>query len=111
MKKYILITTEGTSIAPNENTYVENCQVLGEIMAENPVHAIDRFFNEQPWACQAGFSHENIICKQILSQENKTDLKKIIDYLWNDELKFYQENGYPSDHIFKTLENIKALIS
>lgn len=111
MKQYILITTEGNSIAPNENIYVENCQVLGEIKAENETHAIEIFFNEQPWASQAGFSHENIICKQILSQENKADLKKIIDYLWHDELKLYQENEHSSDHIFKTLARIKNLIS
>lgn len=29
MNEYIIYTTEGHTIAPNENVEVENCQVLG----------------------------------------------------------------------------------
>ena len=38
---------------------------------------------------------------------NKNDLKKVLDYLWNDEEKNYEESDKPSGHIFKTLQRLK----
>ena len=36
------------------------------------------------------------------------DLKKVVDYLWSDEEKHYEESDKPSDHIFRTLQTLKV---
>ena len=41
MKQYIIYTTEGYTIAPNENVEIENCQVLGEASGNTPDEAKD----------------------------------------------------------------------
>ena len=37
----------------------------------------------------------------------RSDLKRVVDYLWNDEEKHYEESDKPSGHIFKTLQRLR----
>lgn len=39
------------------------------------------------------------------------DLRRILDYLWKDEQKHFEESGCPKDHIFKSLERIKKILN
>lgn len=110
MKEFILITTEGYTIAPNEDIEIENCQVLGIVKAEDETSSIDILFRENPWICDAGFTREKIISKPLLTEESINAIKAVVDYPWLDEQKHCEEWDYPSNHIFRVLEKLKALI-
>lgn len=40
-------------------------------------------------------------------KEFKNNIKEVVEYLWKDEKKHYQESEKPKDHIFLTLKAIK----
>ena len=40
----------------------------------------------------------------------QNDLKKVVDYLWADEEKHYEESDKPGGHIFRTLRTLKATL-
>jgi len=42
--------------------------------------------------------------KQLSSDD---DIRKIIDYLWDDEERHWMECEHPSDHIFHSLRRLK----
>jgi len=37
----------------------------------------------------------------------RNDLKKVVDYLFADEERHYEESDKPKGHIFKTLQKLK----
>ena len=65
MNKYIIYTTEGHTIAPNENVEVENCQLLGEACGNNPNEAKENLIKNNPWIIKAGFAPTEFIIKQL----------------------------------------------
>ena len=38
-------------------------------------------------------------------------LEKVIDYLYSDELKHYNEEGGPEDHVFESVDALKDWVS
>lgn len=67
MNKYIILTAEGCTIAPNENYEVENLQVLGIVeKVKNENEAITKLLKENKWINDAGFDIEKFITYQIL---------------------------------------------
>jgi hypothetical protein len=65
MKEYIIYTSEGETIAPNEEYCVENCQVLGCVAGESPEDAINILLRDNPWILEANFSREKFIVRQL----------------------------------------------
>ena len=65
-QEYIIYTPEGKTIAPNEECFVENCQVLGCVLGENPEEAIDILLRDNPWIAEAGFSRDEFIVRQLV---------------------------------------------
>lgn len=106
MSEYIFYTTEGFTQAPNGND-VENCQVLGRAIGKNETEAKYNLFKENPWIEEAEFDTTNMIVKQLLTEEQKADIKTVVDYLWKDEHKHFQEEHYPKDHIYRILKRLK----
>jgi hypothetical protein len=39
------------------------------------------------------------------------DVEYIVDYLWHDEERHFEESGCPDDHIFLTLRRLKAALT
>lgn len=66
MKKYIIYTTEGNTIAPNEDVEIENSQVLGIIEGINEKDAKEKLILENLWIHKAGFHPSNWIIRQVL---------------------------------------------
>ena len=66
MNEYIIYTTEGYTIAPNEDVEVENCQVLGCVHGNTPQEAKDSLLKENPWIRKAGFDPSEFIVRQLL---------------------------------------------
>lgn len=66
MKKYIFITSEGETIAPNKNE-VENMQVIGIIEnVENEDEALKKLLQENSWIFDAEFNVAEFIAYEIL---------------------------------------------
>tara|TARA_R100000234_G_C4864522_1_gene120635 strand:+ start:229 stop:435 length:207 start_codon:yes stop_codon:yes gene_type:complete len=36
-----------------------------------------------------------------------TDLEKLVEYMWAEENKHWEEEGNPQDHIFQSINNVK----
>jgi hypothetical protein len=66
MKKYIFITTEGTTFSPNGNE-IENMQVIGiveNVSDEN--EAYKKLLMENDWIIDSEFNVAEFICYEIL---------------------------------------------
>ena len=119
MKKFILYTIEGYTESPTGKN-VENCQVIGFSEGINERQAIEQFLTENIWVKESGFDEGKIMLKQLLDDGLKTSLRTVIDYLWSDEERHYQElcededfydkSKYPK-HIFHVLKELKEKIS
>lgn len=67
MKKFIILTPEGETIAPNDNVEVNNLQVLGivdDVTNEN--EAIIKLMKENLWIVDAEFNVAEFIIYEIL---------------------------------------------
>jgi hypothetical protein len=68
MKKYIFITKEGITLAPNVDIEVENLQVIGIIdNAINEDDALKKLLQENPWIWESGFNVGEFICYELVS--------------------------------------------
>ena len=65
MKRFIVYTTEGYTESPTLKQ-VENCQILGEIEAQNDREAIDALFQRELWITEGDFSKHAAIAKEIV---------------------------------------------
>ena len=66
MKKYIFITSEGTTFSPNGNE-IENMQVIGiveDVSDEN--EAYKKLLMENDWIMDAEFNVAEFICYELL---------------------------------------------
>lgn len=67
MKKYIFITSEGITYAPNSDFIVENMQVIGIVEGvKNEQEGIKKLLKENVWLKNAGFNIEEFKAFQIL---------------------------------------------
>ncbi len=71
MNEYIIYTTEGYTIAPNEDVEVGNCQVLGIVKGKDKVEAKDNLLKENPWIIEADFNPTEFIVRQLLSDDER----------------------------------------
>lgn len=106
MAEYIFYTNEGFTQDPKGNE-IENCQVLGRAFGENEEEAKYNLLKENPWIKEAGFDVTRFIIKQLLTEEQKSDIKDVVDYLWEAEQKHFQELHYPQKHIYRTIKRLK----
>lgn len=66
MKKYIFITSEGKTIAPNKSK-IENMQVVGIVEnVENEKEALKKLLQENSWVFDAEFNVAEFIAYEIL---------------------------------------------
>lgn len=73
MNEYIIYTTEGYTIAPNESVKVENCQILGFANGSNIDEAKKNLLNNNPWIAKAGFNEAEFIFKQVIEDRGYHD--------------------------------------
>lgn len=84
MNEYIFYTTEGHTYCPRKNTEIENCQVLGYALGENPKEAMLQLEINEPWISECGFDINKAIYKQIVNNNISDSLKfnsEIINFL------------------------------
>lgn len=67
MKKYIILTPEGHTTAPNEAFEVENLQVLGIVEDVRDEHeAIVKLLQENSWIIDAEYNVSEFILHELL---------------------------------------------
>ena len=112
MNEYMLYTFEGFTQSPNK-TDCENLQILGFEKAENLEIAKSHLLANNEWILKYGFNTEKILSKKILTGESLASIKTVVDYIWEDEEKDYEEclvSGKNVDnHILKHLRKLKLL--
>ena len=98
MNEYIFYTPEGYTYPPCEDMEVENCQVLGRALGNNPEEARNNLMQDNPWIKEYGFDIEVAICKQLFSDkmagvlERKQDeIKYLVNLLDRKQLDNYNE--------------------
>lgn len=64
MKEFLIITSEGTTYAPDESE-VENCQILGRIEAENEMQARRKLMDDNPWIEECGYNMDETIVLRV----------------------------------------------
>lgn len=109
MNEYIFYTTEGYTDAPNDGIEAENCQVLGIVRCSNESEAQENLLNENPWITKAGFAPEEFFVRQILTKGQRNDIIALVDYLWADEERHFEESEEKEKHIFNVLKRLKGL--
>ena len=107
--EYIFYTTEGHTSAPNDNIEVENCQVLGTVRCSSESEAQEHLLNENSWITEAGFDPTEFLVRQILTNEQRNDINVLVDYLWADEERHFEESEDKENHIFNVLKRLKEL--
>jgi hypothetical protein len=67
MKKYIVLSSEGETFAPNFKVKTNNLQVLGIIeKVKNEDEAIIKLLKENDWIIEAEFNVNNFIIHELL---------------------------------------------
>lgn len=67
MKKYIIITSEGHTIAPNPEVEVRNMQVLGKVEnVKDENEAIVKLLREHSWIIDAEYNVTEFILYELL---------------------------------------------
>lgn len=107
MKEYIVYTTEGYTSGPNTDIEVQNCQVLGIIEGSSSKEAIKKLFEQNDWIMKAGFSIDKAFARALLTSSVQEDIKEVVEYLWKDEHRHFQEWHYPKEHIFRVIKRLK----
>ncbi|MDR1898067.1 MAG: hypothetical protein LBR10_14900 [Prevotellaceae bacterium] len=106
MARYIFYTDEGYTISPND-AEMENLQVIGFEYGATQEEALTNLYKDSTWIEDAGFSKDRLKCYAIFEPDYMENLRKVIDYLWEDEEKHFEESGCLNDHIFSILKKLK----
>lgn len=113
MNEYMFYTAEGFSQSPNE-TDCENLQILGFEKAESLESAKEQLLKNNGWILKYGFNAEEILSKKILTEGIEVSIKTVVDYLWDDEERHYEEclatDGTVDNHIFSCLKKLKSVL-
>lgn len=88
-------------------------QIVGFEKVENLEIAKKCLLANNDWISKHGFDTEKILSKRILTEESLASIKTVVDYIWEDEEKDYEEclvSGKNVDnHILKHLRKLKLL--
>ena len=101
MNEYMIFTLEGETIAPNHDVEVENCQLLGRVQARTAAEAQHLMLKESPWVETAGFTESGFIIEQIVTKEQLSDIRLIVDHL---------ETGSLPAHLTMSLNRLNEMV-
>ena len=110
MNEYLFFTTEGTTIAPNANIEVENCQLLGRVCAPCVDKARIILLEENPWIEEAGFLTGDFIQAQIATEEQLSSIQEIIEYLQQMISKSSEIGEKLPTNILTRLESLNEMV-
>lgn len=109
MNEYIFYTAEGYTITPNEDYDVENCQVIGRTFGKTSDEAMKNLLKENKWIENSGFNQKEFYIKQILTEEQRNDIKLLIDYLLNEKEINLEKKDERKNHILKLISRLEQI--
>ncbi|MBQ3671461.1 MAG: hypothetical protein II921_08295 [Treponema sp.] len=125
MNGYVFYTFEGHTESPTGKE-CENIQLLGFEYGQDKKEAKKKLIETREWIEELDFDIEEIEAKQLLTEENKNDIKIVIEYLWSDEQKHFEEKidkeinaeklssselqELCPNHVFTVLKRLKKMI-
>ena len=110
MNGYVFYTFEGFTESPT-NEVCENIQILGFEDGSNLNEAKNVLIAENGWIKELGFNADEIHARQLLTDENKADIKSLIGYFGGGRIKCCQEQkADDSSHILSIIEKLQHLI-
>lgn len=109
MAEFIFYTHEGHTVSPN-NEVLESIQILGFEDGESEEVALKKLIANNPWIKESGFDLNEIKSRKAFTNAEIESLNEIIDYLWIDEEKHFEESEKPENHIFLKLKQLKSLV-
>lgn len=109
MNEYLFTTIEGTTVSPN-SIDVENCQLLARVDACNMADARSKLIEENKWIKEAGFSLEKLIIDQVLTKEQISDIKAIVDYLLEEGERSYIAEDCLPGHVYLALKRLRDVV-
>lgn len=112
MAKYIFYTNEGFTVSPN-NTKLKNFQILGFVNGKSLRIATLSLLKNNPWIAESGFNVEKLNHYKIINKQDENNLKSIVEYMWSDEQKHFEEydDKKSINHIYHKLKKAKGLVS
>ena len=108
MNEYIFYAKQGG--APRGDFGAEQCRVLGTACGGDVEEARKRLLADNPWIEAAGFSSGEVVARQLITGTQQADLKTLVEYLWQDEARHYEEANRPAAHIFEVLRRLCAMV-
>jgi hypothetical protein len=109
MAQYIFYTHDSFSTAPNGEN-IKNLKILGIEKGNSKENAVQNLLDNNKWIEVNDFNEDNIKCLAIMKPEILEKINKVIEYLWVDEEKHWEECEYTDDHIFQALKEIKTIL-
>lgn len=109
MGTYIFYTDEGYTIAPNGES-LESLQILGIEDGATEDEAWMNLYKNNEWIKENEFRESRIRCYAILRPNVLNDINTLIQYLFADEYKHWEECEFPDNHIFHILKRIQENI-
>ena len=110
MNEYLFFTLEGNTTAPNVSMDVENCQLLGRIRASSADEARKLLLLENPWIIKAGFTVDAFIQEQIITEEQLSCIRVIVDYLCKRDSIVCNNNNNLSASILNSLRILDEMV-
>ena len=106
MNEYIFHTSEGSTLSPTNNTDVENCQVLGCAFGITEEDARTALLDENPWIDECGFCMDKVFCKQILTDDIKRDILKVVLFIKNNSHLLPKGQRLYNEQVILTLKRL-----
>jgi len=103
MKEFIFYTHKGITMGADISASVENCQLLGREIGDNLEQARQNLIRNNPWIEEAGFDIHKIRSVQIVNDEIRHNIQRLVEYVLKDKRLQYEDNN----HISMAIQNIK----
>lgn len=89
------------------HTQINGLHILGLEKGKNEQEALDSFLNNNRLIRDGELPIDNIKSKVLLTPETVRNISILIDYLWEDEYRHWEELECPGEHVFMVLKQIK----
>lgn len=106
MARYIFYTDEGYTVAPNGKN-MDNLQILGTEDGLDEKEATDNLFKNNTWIIESRFLINKIKCYAIFNPDFIPKINEVVEYLYEDEERHWEESEFPEEHIFQTISQVK----
>ena len=109
MNEYIFYTTEGCTLAPDEQTEVDNCQVLGRVEAVCADEAWNTLLQENPWIADAGYCRGDVVAKQLVTDSQRADIMAAVECLVQSAEGNIYVDGYARERLLRAAERLRIM--